>query len=243
MGSPDTIELSKKAIEELFRPYNDLLLKVAGPIAEEVGGTIRLLGVYYRTKLGIRFLAAVKRMIEEAGFEPKAVSPKLFLPILENATLEENEDLQNRWVALLANAANPNTPDAVHPSYIEVLKQLTDVEAVFLDKKFERAQNEEIEFLTTLLRKGGKFGLSIEGQRLDIGSPSELFAPVSELGPEEKLPTSEIKRLHHISRAREFVRGNLMRLGILEEYRDRIYISAFGREFLLACRSPSKVQE
>ena len=69
------------------------------------------------------------------------VPPRLFLPMLEAASIEGDEDLHTRWAALLANAAA--SPESVHPSYIEVLKQLTPVEARLLDALYKIAKGKQ----------------------------------------------------------------------------------------------------
>jgi hypothetical protein len=53
---------------------------------------------------------------------------------LQGAAIEEEEELHTKWSALLANAASS---DKVHPSYIEILKQLTPDDARLLDRLYE----------------------------------------------------------------------------------------------------------
>jgi TonB family protein len=60
---------------------------------------------------------------------------QLFLPILDGASIQDDDDLHTRWAALLANAAT--SPTLVHPSYIELLKQLTPEDAQLLDRLYD----------------------------------------------------------------------------------------------------------
>jgi hypothetical protein len=94
-------------------------------------------------------------MLKEAGISPQAVPPRLFLPILEAASIEDDEDLHTRWAALLANAAT--SPDLVHPSYIEVLKQLTPVEARLLDALYKLAGGKQWQKVETTAVTGEEF--------------------------------------------------------------------------------------
>lgn len=94
MSSPEILELAKKSVEELFRPFHDLILKLAGPLIEQTGEGLGFLGGYFRNLIAIKLFQKTQKMIEEAGFDPTAVRIKLFLPILENATLEEEEAMQ-----------------------------------------------------------------------------------------------------------------------------------------------------
>jgi hypothetical protein len=61
--------------------------------------------------------------------EPQPVEPKLLLPLVQAAALETDEILSEKWAALLANAADPAQRIVVHPSYTEVLRQLTSIDA------------------------------------------------------------------------------------------------------------------
>ena len=71
-------------------------------------------------------------MAKDAGFTPKAVPIKLLFPLLEGASLEEDETLHDMWAALLANASSPEDSDKVRPGFIAMLKQMAPDEAALL---------------------------------------------------------------------------------------------------------------
>jgi len=119
-------------MDEAIEKIVDLVHKLAAPAAEEIGKTLALTIVPYRTQLGLRMLHQTQRMIQGAGINPNRVPLRLFLPILDHASVEDDEDMQSRWAALLANAAT--SPNSVHPSYIEVLRQLAPEDARLLDR-------------------------------------------------------------------------------------------------------------
>src|SRR6202011_3553805 len=87
------IELAK---EVLKGPVGELVRQLTGPLATELGETFGLWAKRYRIGQGIKMLEKTRRMLEDAGIAPNMVSPRLFLPILEHASLEENEDMQGR---------------------------------------------------------------------------------------------------------------------------------------------------
>jgi hypothetical protein len=62
---------------------------------------------------------------------------KILVPLLENGSLEEDEDMIERWATLLANAINPNHTGGVNIGYLDVLRQLSPKDALVLDKLFE----------------------------------------------------------------------------------------------------------
>ena len=81
-----------------------------------------------------------KQLLDEAGLEAHEVRPGVLVPVLEGATLaDEDESLQERWAALLANAAAnppPPPPPAIPPSFPYVLGQLSPTDAKLLDVCF-----------------------------------------------------------------------------------------------------------
>jgi hypothetical protein len=79
-----------------------------------------------------------ERMAQKAGFSPQAVRIKILFPLLEGASLEEDEGLHTMWAALLANAASPASADKVRPGYIALLKQMSPDEAAILRWVYDR---------------------------------------------------------------------------------------------------------
>jgi hypothetical protein len=110
----------------------DLFNKLAGPLAEEIGlmlgDTVRV----YRVKNLIKTTQKTQRLLQEAGLSANAVPPRLLLPIMEASSLEDNETLQDMWAGLLATASQDT--DALSPSFVETLKQLTPDEARYLQQ-------------------------------------------------------------------------------------------------------------
>ena len=59
---------------------------------------------------------------------------KLAIPLLEAASLEDDDFLQDLWVKLLVNAANIECKVSLQRAYISILEQLTSLEARMLLK-------------------------------------------------------------------------------------------------------------
>jgi Abortive infection alpha len=100
----------------------DLVNKLAGPLAEEVGmmfgDKVRVYGV----KNWIKTVKKTARLLRDASLPANAVPPRLFLPIMEASSVEDNETLQDMWAGLLATASQDT--DAVSPSFVETLRNL-----------------------------------------------------------------------------------------------------------------------
>lgn len=120
-------------IEATMKPFVELLQKLAGPAAEEMGFTLKDHVQFFRLKRQVRLLQKTRQFIEETGRDAHQVPLKILLPIFDQATLEEDDELQDRWAALLANAA---TSAGVIVGYGEVLKQLIRDDVLLLRKQF-----------------------------------------------------------------------------------------------------------
>jgi hypothetical protein len=148
-----------KIAEKLLEPANDLIKRIGGPVADEIG---EYLAASVRPYTVVRKVEAVKkaqRMLQARGLSTHAVPPRLLLPILEGASIEDEEDLHTKWSALLANAASSHK---VHPSYIEILKQLTPEDARFLDKLYTATNDKKHRYLNQLLLGEDQYGIPFQ---------------------------------------------------------------------------------
>jgi len=114
-------------------PFTAIVKRMLGPAADELAEMWRDQVRLYRYERQLKCVQKAERMAQEAGFTPQAVPPKILFPLLEGASLEENEDLHDMWAALLANAASPRNAEKVRPGFIVVLRQLSAEEASLLD--------------------------------------------------------------------------------------------------------------
>jgi hypothetical protein len=156
MIDPVSSELTKKAME----PVGGLLKRIAGPLADEIGESLALTARPYRIAHSVKMFQKTQRMLKEAGLPAQSVPPRLFLPMVEAASIEDDEDLHTKWSALLANAAS--SPGKVHPSYIEILKQLTPDDARFLDKLYTATNDKKHRYLNQLLLGEDQHGVPFQ---------------------------------------------------------------------------------
>lgn len=226
----------EKAVEVLLEPVRDILQKLLGPAASEIGFSLGDAVRVWRFRRVLIFLADVKRIIHAAGFEPNSVAPHLLFPILEAASLQEDEELQDRWACLLANAARPGRADDVLPSFVEVLKQLSPFEAQCLKKLIEEVGRDE----GRRQRLNLNFGQEHQIAPLMMGSPVTLAGGGG--NPEGlrrfRLALSSLLRLGLIERRVKQPHGPmglpLNPTDLLEEY----WLTEFGHRFLRVCEPP-----
>jgi Abortive infection alpha len=119
-------------------PFTAIVKRMLGPAADELGQRFGDRVRLYRYGRSLDMLKKAEKMAADAGFAPKAVPIKLLFPLLEGASLEEDEDLHTMWAALLANAASPENPTKIRPAFIAILKQMAPDEAALLNWMFDQ---------------------------------------------------------------------------------------------------------
>ena len=131
------LELAKEGVKQLLEPVTDIIKRLFGPAAAEIGlawgDSFRL----WRLKRTVRLLEDVRQVTSDAGLQLKPVAPRILFPLLESASLQDDEDLHQRWVALLTNAARSDFEGELLPCFPDILKQLTSEEAQFMDRAYD----------------------------------------------------------------------------------------------------------
>jgi Abortive infection alpha len=128
------MELAKEGVKNLLEPVKDLVQRLLGPAATEIGLGWGDSARVWRLKRIVRLLEEVRRVFSDAGLDLNPVAPRLLFPLLEAASLEDDKDLHERWVALLTNAATTDYESEILPCFPDILRQLTTEEAQFLDR-------------------------------------------------------------------------------------------------------------
>ena len=121
-----------------FDKLADIVHKLAGPMADEVGLLIGDKVKVYRVRNWVHVFQKVKKILDKAKIPAGAVPPRILLPILDASSVENDETLQDLWAGLLASASEQS--DSLSPSFVETLKQLTPAQAQTLNKWFDFAE-------------------------------------------------------------------------------------------------------
>jgi len=143
--------------------------------------------------------------------DPEGEGFKRVLPLLRDAAMQSDDELQERWASLLENVAND--AKGVLPSFGQTLSQVTSAEARYLDRIWERvlAPNpynsgkrkgrEELSYSTLL---------DIYHPKLRAPSPAELRAFPDRMSPEKLAAFDEVTNF-------ELTLHDLERLSLLEK--------------------------
>lgn len=107
---------------------------IAGPLEQGVGIFEDKLK-YIRWERQVRLMQRAEDFLRLSGLEAptRPVPMKIAIPIMQGATLEEDDTLQDRWAALLVNAGNSSFSGEIRRSYASILEQLTPLDAQILD--------------------------------------------------------------------------------------------------------------
>jgi hypothetical protein len=88
----------------------------------------------------INIIKKAQNKIEESGLSKKQIPLKVLVPIIQNSSLEQDENMQEKWANMLANAATDNVE--ISPNYAAILNELSPIEVSILDKIYQEVNKE-----------------------------------------------------------------------------------------------------
>ena len=132
-----TDEIAEKGIIQLADRASEFLGKLVNPPLKELGGLLADKVRFWRFRNQVDIILQAESFLKQKGIQPGKVPLKTLAPLLEHSSWEEDPDMQTKWASLLANAANPSYSYDIHSSYVDVLNQLSPLEARLLDLLFD----------------------------------------------------------------------------------------------------------
>jgi hypothetical protein len=134
-GELDPNEVVSGVVEKALNsePVRNLL----GPVTHNIGmifGYVSDIGRFYTEENLTKIFGKWAQQRKGDPLGPEDF--KRVLPLLRDAAMQSDDELQDRWASLLENVAN-NT-NGVLPSFGQTLSQLTPAEARYLDRIWER---------------------------------------------------------------------------------------------------------
>lgn len=131
-----------KSVSETTAKALDVTEKFGSFIAQYIGGSLeQAMGIfedklkYLRWERQLRLIARVEELAKDHDVEisKRPIPLKMAIPLLEAASLEDEDYLQDLWAKLLLNASNAKNDINLHRSYINILEQITSLEAKILE--------------------------------------------------------------------------------------------------------------
>jgi hypothetical protein len=126
-------------VDESVESAKGFLSKLIMPAVEETGLLIRDPVLMWKFRNEVKMLNKAKEICEKNNINPKAISLKLLVPLLSNAALEEDDEMQDKWAILLSNLVDSeqNIENHVFPY---ILSQLSRNEFLVLESAYDSKQ-------------------------------------------------------------------------------------------------------
>lgn len=110
---------------------------------------------YYRFERAVLLADKTQRRLQEKGITNiRLVPPKIALPLIEHATIENDDDLHTLWSNLLASAMDADF-EVVETKFRTVLSDITSSEAHHLRDIFKMANEQGLDPDITFQSDGG----------------------------------------------------------------------------------------
>jgi hypothetical protein len=218
-----------KAIQEVARTTGkgiDAAREVGGFIAPFIKGSLEQgLGIfedklkYMRWERQIRLMERAQNFLNERGMKgpTRAIPMNFAIPLLQAASMEEDNYLQDRWAALLVNAADASSEVQIRRSYISILEDLSPLDALILDKVYHAS---------TRAGKIDVFTGHLPDEAL-ADDPKDNFKP----SPEIQISLLNLHRLGCLTSGGGFF-GPPSGVDV-----SRVHITALGKAFVEACNT------
>lgn len=143
----EALSESAKAVQEVAKLGGSAIdagRKAGGWLDRIFGGSIEdAVGLHWSDRIKARRIEAaiydwerLEQLVHGVDSRLKArgvnttrfIPPKVALPLLENATIEHDDDLHTLWANLLANGLDPSA-DEIEKKYVSTLAELTSADA------------------------------------------------------------------------------------------------------------------
>ena len=138
-ATQEIAKTASKALDKADKAGTFIAKYIDAPLVQAVGIFEDKLK-YRRWENQLTLMKKADDKIKELGYinPPRELSLKLGLPLIEAASLEDDDKLQDLWANLLVNGT---TNFSLERSYISVLEQLSPVEAQILIKIYNHIGN------------------------------------------------------------------------------------------------------
>ncbi|MFN0032388.1 MAG: hypothetical protein ACKVOR_09530 [Flavobacteriales bacterium] len=133
MGENNKLDITSTVLEKSIDAATGFLSKLVSPSIETAGLILRDHFQQYRFKQQIKLLQKTKQICEANNISHKSISLKMLLPLLNDASLEEDDKMLDNWAVLLSNLVDSeqNIQNHVFPYF---LSQLSLTEFNYLKK-------------------------------------------------------------------------------------------------------------
>ena len=138
------LDITSTLGEKAFDSAKSFLGKLIGPAIDETGLLIKDQVTLFRFKNQVNILNKAKKYCHKKKIDTRAISMKVLCPLLDNAGLEENDFLQEKWAFLLGNMVD-STQNIQNHVFPFILGQISSEEFKIAEQTLENLyKNKEI---------------------------------------------------------------------------------------------------
>lgn len=119
--------------KQLLDKTEALLKTLLGPSFEEISGLIADQIKLRRFNNQVKILSKAQEQLKKNNINPQKVSLKVLAPLIEFCSLEEEENLQNKWANLIAHILGGDREVVFHQNCISILNRISSEEVILLD--------------------------------------------------------------------------------------------------------------
>ena len=128
-------EMLKNGYEDIFKPSFVLVWQTLKEVVSIPCYTLLIWTKYIKTKF-------LKKLDEKLNWIPEedriSIIPELWIPLLRDLSYYSNDVLANMFIELLTKSANKKTVNDVLPSYIKIIENLSEDEALILEHIYDK---------------------------------------------------------------------------------------------------------
>jgi len=134
-GWADATGKASEAVTEVTKAGRDLGSFVAPPLRELLGMATDQFQAW-RWKRQVRLAAQSRSFLQERGLDKptRQILPSFLVPLIEEASLQDDDDLQDIWARMLTNAADASSETERRTAFIRMLAEMTSFDVQLLAK-------------------------------------------------------------------------------------------------------------
>ncbi len=140
LGVAPVARVTERLSDSVLGGAEALLGRVCLPAAEEFGLLLRDKVSAWRQRNLVATALRAKQRLEAAADGGKQAPPRLIIESLQHASWSEDPDVQEMWAGLLISSCTPDGVDDSNWVFINLLNQLTGMQALLLRYACEQSQ-------------------------------------------------------------------------------------------------------
>lgn len=204
------LNLKSSTVEKGLELAKEFLGKLISPTLEEVGLLISDNIKFIRFKNQVRILLKAREYVERKNLTLAEIPIKILVPLLEKASLENNDFLQDKWAKMLVNMVDSekNFQNQIFPYLLSQISKEEFDELKELLNKEDKLTERKLELEALKVEHDDKYSLKNETKSI-------------------KKEIEQIEKDGFFLSLQGFEYENLLRLGILKKLPPKIYIEEF----------------